>query len=164
MTAKPTRLRPAPAKRARAAKVEKTPTAVSEASHSLGVFALIDTKIIYGKFGADDGEIEYRYDAEMDHPDRVGEDGALWLVATRLSVKKQREGEDQSAIRATYVFGINCENVTEDKVIDIAKRYVATAVWQAFASLSAIMAQQMRVDFPGLPSEPSEIEVKDLFK
>ncbi|UXR93901.1 hypothetical protein [Agrobacterium tumefaciens] len=74
--------------------------------------------------------------------------------------KKKDSDENFITIGASYGFLIDANELDEENLLHVAKLYAATSVWSSFSSLFSVVSQQMKVEFPPLPTFPGNVRVQ----
>lgn len=125
-------------------------------------FGLVSMKIEYGDDFYETEGAEFSYQVSITPPGEA--DSGTHFFSCTLTIQKTvgDNAREPTKFEASYAFGMHCENMSDEEIMQAGTKFASTAIWNAFSSLSGVVTQQMRVAFPVLPPAPDEIAVVDL--
>lgn len=108
----------------------------------------------------DPGDSSLNYDVFITPPARAMEDKFTFRCEIEVGRKKTDADDNFISVGASYGFLVDANELNEENLLNVAKLYAATSVWSAFGSLFSVVSQQMKVEFPPLPTFPGNIRVQ----
>ncbi|CAN7687442.1 hypothetical protein LJR098_002297 [Rhizobium sp. LjRoot98] len=120
--------------------------------------SLVNTNVTYS-IGADE-EGEYSYSAVVGKPLPLEGGSYVYRCTIEISKNKSDSDETSAGFSASYMCGFHYDGEPDTAHL-IARRLSVTAIWAMFTSLFAVVAQQIGVDFPSLPSHPKNVSLAE---
>lgn len=101
---------------------------------------------------------ELNFDISITPPAKL-EDKISFRCRITVGRKKADAEDNFIEIGAGYGCILAENNLSEAHLLDVAKLYAATSAWSSFGSLFSVVTQQMKVEFPPLPSFPGSVRI-----
>lgn len=126
---------------------------------NFAAFSLVKTNVIFA-MGAMDKDGSFSIDIEVTKPTAL--ENGVYTFEAQLSTLKMPESKSDilAGFTATYWCGIELPEAGMSAE-EFTELFAATTVWSAFATLFAVVQQQMGVNFPVLPSIGGPVRWKD---
>ncbi|EKF58591.1 hypothetical protein QWE_18363 [Agrobacterium albertimagni AOL15] len=133
----------------------------SKPTSAIAGLSLLDIDLSFDPSFEDVDDVELNYSLVVTPPKFV--EDSLYFFNAKVIIGKGEKGSKayRTAIRARYFCGLQCENMDAAAVELSARKYAQTVIWGNFASLAAIVTQQMRAEFPVLPPMAATVRVEE---
>lgn len=108
----------------------------------------------------DPGDGSLNYSVSITPPVGSIEDKFTFRCEIVVGRKKKSADNNFIEVGASYGFLLDANEHSEENLLIAAKLYAATSVWSSFGSLFAVVSQQMKVEFPPLPTFPNTVRIQ----
>lgn len=102
---------------------------------------------------------ELNFDISITAPSKL-EDKYSFRCRVAVGRKKPDAEDNFIEVGAEYGCLFADNKLSEENLLDVAKLYAATSAWTSFCSLFSVVSQQMKVEFPPLPTFPGSVRAQ----